>query len=282
MLFKSRFDENSPKHIRISSAHLYDELDIIEIGYNRVSPSKRHILNRDVYILHYCISGKGVFQNTPFDNTCLYLTVPRELEIITADERDPYETCWIMFRGTLAPEMLKKCGLPHTCGVFKFDRSKQCAEIIRKAVYDTPGDNPLTEAFCMHAVFQEVMAQHMESVGCTKTRSSGIATDVAEFLSKNYHSDVKIDAVADMFNYSRNHLYSLFKKQYGMSPKEYLLDLRIEKAKLLLSDPDLDISVKETAYALGFRDPFYFSKLFSSRTGLSPAKYRAEKRKKNS
>ena len=76
-----------------------------------------------------------------------------------------------------------------------------------------------------------------------------------------------------MNNISRNYLYTLFKREYGVSPKEYLMTLRIQKAKLLFSDQSQPLSVSEVAYAVGFNDPLYFSRVFRKITGTSPSNY---------
>ena len=280
MLFRSNFDQHSPKHTRISHINISNELSVIEVGYNIVPKSKQQILQREVYILHYCIGGKGVFQGKEFDNNCLYLTVPGETETICADKEDPYETYWIIFRGTAAPDMLRLCGLPCKCGVYSFDKNKECAEILKKTLY-TASDGGMAEAFSLLSAFHAIMAVHMESLGEVGAHGVNVAKDVADFLSKNYHCDIKIDEIAETFNYSRNHLYALFKKEYGVSPKEYLLNLRIEKARQFLEDKSLELSIKEIAYAIGFHDPFYFSKLFSSKVGYSPLQYKKAYNSKN-
>lgn len=280
MFFDLSFDKNSPKHIRVTNVKLSTEIEVVEVGYNRVPAGKEHLLIRDVYILHYVISGKGMFQGIPFDRDCIYVTVPGEREHVVADEKEPYETCWIMFRGTLAHKMLGKCKIPYKCGVCKFDRNIECAELIKKTVYADYSENDMAEAFDLQSTFYKLIAQHMLSVGSDDDRNDSIARDIAAFLEKNYHWDVKIDSIAEMFNYSRNHLYTLFKKEYGISPKEYLLDLRIEKAKQILSENGDGISVKETAYAVGFGDPLYFSRVFRSVVGVSPMQYKSNSNNK--
>ena len=72
--------------------------------------------------------------------------------------------------------------------------------------------------------------------------------------------------------------YSLFRKEFkritGKSPNQYLLDLRLEKAKYLLVMTTLNIS--EIGYQTGFDSIFYFSKLFKKKYSCSPKKYRAD------
>jgi len=59
----------------------------------------------------------------------------------------------------------------------------------------------------------------------------------------------------------------------GVSPNEYITMLRINKAKVMLSTSDE--SIKDISYACGFASPYYFSRVFSKVTGISPSAYRA-------
>ncbi len=63
-----------------------------------------------------------------------------------------------------------------------------------------------------------------------------------------------------------------FRHRLGMAPKQYFLMLKIDRAKELLARPGR--SVKETAYELGFEDPYYFSRIFKKKVGVSPDLYR--------
>ena len=182
MLFDMSFDKNSPKYIRCTNIQLGAEIEVVEIGYNKVPPGKVHILTRDVYIIHYVISGRGVFQNIEFDKNCVYVTVPDELEFITADEKEPYETCWIMFRGTLAHKMFKRCKFLKQCGVYKFDRNTECCDIIKSVLYKDFGENEMAEAFELQSVFYRLMSQHMTTVGIDETKTNSVAKDIAIFL----------------------------------------------------------------------------------------------------
>jgi len=281
MIFKSNFDANFPKHTRVPNINPRQDLIITEIGYNIVPPLKTQIMQRDLFILHYCVNGKGTFQGKPFEKGYIYVTVPGEVEIHISDENEPYETYWISFRGPAAADIFKLCGLPLKCDVYPFEKIEECSKILKRALYNTTDESNLAEAFSLLSTFYSLMAIHTERINVSVTNRHNTAKDVATFLSKNYHCDIKIDEVAEMFNYSRNHLYALFKKEYGVSPKEYLVNLRIEKAKQLLTDSGIDFTVKEISFAVGFHDPFYFSKLFSSRIGLSPLQYQKKHTPKN-
>ncbi|MBD3244050.1 MAG: helix-turn-helix domain-containing protein [Chitinivibrionales bacterium] len=69
---------------------------------------------------------------------------------------------------------------------------------------------------------------------------------------------------------STDHLRRLFKERVGQSPIEYLIELRLTRAKELLQ---MGFSVKETADKVGITDQYYFSRLFKRREGCSPSEY---------
>lgn len=81
-----------------------------------------------------------------------------------------------------------------------------------------------------------------------------------------------IEGIAARLGYSPNHCNRAFQQIYGMSPRQYLSDLIIRHAKLLLLDNSL--TVEMIAHRLGYRDVSHFSKQFKRWTGLPPMGYR--------
>lgn len=74
------------------------------------------------------------------------------------------------------------------------------------------------------------------------------------------------------FDVSRTHFFRAFKQQTGQSPYKYHLQLTIRRAGEMLRNSDL--SIKQIALSLGFRNPYHFSKLFKNKTGSAPRDYR--------
>lgn len=83
---------------------------------------------------------------------------------------------------------------------------------------------------------------------------------------------MNIKALSDSLFLDSAYFSRLFKKRTGMSPKQYLLKIRMERAKELLLTTDH--SIKEIAATVGYNDPLYFSKLFYKAEGMAPSKYR--------
>lgn len=95
-----------------------------------------------------------------------------------------------------------------------------------------------------------------------------------ENIHKHIYDEIDIDALAKELGYNTYYMTKLFKKETGMSMKEYILKERIENAKILLETTSLDIN--EVSDYLSFHSPSYFSTTFKKVTGYTPLEYRKQ------
>lgn len=93
-----------------------------------------------------------------------------------------------------------------------------------------------------------------------------------QYIHLNYSKELTLQNVADHIHISRNYFSILFKKQLNQNFIDYVIDLRIKKAKELLMNTKM--KVYEVARDSGFKDVKYFSKLFKKMTGFSAGDYR--------
>ena len=93
-----------------------------------------------------------------------------------------------------------------------------------------------------------------------------------EYLSKNFAAAPDVNELAAMEHLSTGRYRCVFSELMGMSPKEYIIRLRLDRSMELLQCTDL--SVGEISDIVGYQDPLYFSKLFKRKLGVSPAAYR--------
>lgn len=90
-------------------------------------------------------------------------------------------------------------------------------------------------------------------------------------LSETPHDRVDLRAVAATTGISYAHFRRIFKGRLGMSPHQYHLLALVHRAKELLGDGSR--GVHEVAEALGFDDPYYFSRIFKQKTGVAPSRW---------
>lgn len=90
------------------------------------------------------------------------------------------------------------------------------------------------------------------------------------YINNHFDKELNLDFLSSVRFTSKFHLLRLFKKYYGQTPKQYVIDKRIEQAKLLLRK---GTSVSDTCFAVGFDSPGSFSTLFKSRVGLTPTDF---------
>jgi AraC-like DNA-binding protein len=95
---------------------------------------------------------------------------------------------------------------------------------------------------------------------------------ILNYISKKYSEPTfSVKDIEEKFSMSTAALYRYFNKNFGVTPKKYINDLRIVKATYLLHKEDM--TVKDAAISVGFKDPLYFSKVFKEKTGINPSEY---------
>ena len=98
-----------------------------------------------------------------------------------------------------------------------------------------------------------------------------IAVNTKRYIDTNIDKEINLDLLAHLQFISKFHLIRVFKKYYGITPRQYLINKRIEKAKNFLNNGK---SVSETCYNIGFESINSFSNLFRAKTGIPPSIYR--------
>ena len=88
----------------------------------------------------------------------------------------------------------------------------------------------------------------------------------------NYSREISLDDVSRQVNISPYYFSKIFKEESGLNFIEYLTNIRIDKAKELLSETDM--SIKEVCATCGYTDPNYFSRSFKKNVGVTPTEYK--------
>lgn len=108
-----------------------------------------------------------------------------------------------------------------------------------------------------------------------KSQYTDIIQQVKEYIAENYpNPDLSLKEVAACINLSASHFSVVFGQEMHQNFKEYLIELRLQKAKELLRTTNLRAA--EIAYMVGYGDPHYFSSVFKKNMGLSPTEFRTQ------
>lgn len=95
---------------------------------------------------------------------------------------------------------------------------------------------------------------------------------IYQYIQSNYNEDITLDTLADEVHLNKYYLSHAFVKAYGISPINYLIELRLQRCKELLVCTDH--SIAQIAQTVGFSSQSYFCTIFKKRIGLSPSKFR--------
>ena len=97
---------------------------------------------------------------------------------------------------------------------------------------------------------------------------------IAEFLNDHIDEPITVETVTKKFAINRNKLNDIFMKQASMTCHDYLLNIRLDLAKVMLTNTELPIN--EISSRVGYPDANYFAKLFKNVTGRTPSQYRGK------
>ena len=121
--------------------------------------------------------------------------------------------------------------------------------------------------------FYEKELNRIRSIVYSNEGQINTVIGIRNYIENNYDANLNLNLLSHIHFISKYHLLRLFKKYYGQTPRQYLIDKRIEKSKEQLKN---GMSVTETCFAVGFESLSSFSTLFKTKTGKSPTEFQKE------
>jgi AraC-like DNA-binding protein len=257
--------------------------DLIVYYYGHEKCKKNHFWTgvRDHYLIHYIISGKGVFVYN--DKTYHlkagqgFLSFPDTLSYYKADEMEPWEYCWVGFQGRKAQHYLNLLNLSSSHPILDCRPNSSIKKVVDEMINTknfTKGRELVLTGLLYHffaKLLQNVRTprHHIEE----NQNYSKIYVDKAiDYIEKNYSHKITIEGIADYIGIDRKYLSSLFKDIQHTSPQHFLIKYRMDKACILITDELL--SITHVAHSVGYDDPLLFSKMFKKYKGMAPTQYR--------
>ena len=93
------------------------------------------------------------------------------------------------------------------------------------------------------------------------------------FIDNHFNQNIDLAQISESAQFSKYHFLRNFKRVYGLTPRQYLRDVRMQAAKKLLKTK---LSVSEVCYSVGYDSLSTFSRAFKKGTGMSPMAYQQQ------
>jgi AraC-like DNA-binding protein len=234
---------------------------------------------RDYHFIHFVVAGEGTLaidgKVYPVHENQCFIVPAGEVSTYQASFTDPWQYCWIGFLGIESNHYLQvimNAKLPayvidcKDAGYYQ-NKVNEILEI---------SDNKLSSFIKINGLMYEMMGNLLEASGGDQDAdvTMSMATQAARYMDLHFHDNVQIADVADFVGVHKNYLSTIFKAKYHVSPKQYLLQLQLKKAKELLLETNHPVNI--VAGSVGFSDALAFSKYFKKETGFSPTNYRKQ------
>ena len=139
---------------------------------------------------------------------------------------------------------------------------------VLKNMEDQSAYTILSVSLTIHRILTDLITRNTVAISANQRA----IRRTADWLRDHYSEPMDLDALLSIANMSRSYFMRLFRQYIGTTPYNYLLSLRITKAKELLEVTDM--TIHEIAMETGFSDDAAFSTRFSAMAGISPLKYR--------
>ena len=181
---------------------------------------------------------------------------------------------WVHFTGGGVEQVLKELNIksyPHV------NKTKEPNHLNTRfsRLFDCFLKNDRLRERDLSASLEKLLVEASRTIENYENPKSSLSKSI-NFLNGNYASQIKIPELAKMEGMSMTRYNLHFKKQTGVPPTKYIINLRMDMAKELLNSSDLSLS--QIGAACGYDDYNFFAKVFKSSTGSSPKKYRQENR----
>ncbi|WP_152395268.1 helix-turn-helix domain-containing protein [Paenibacillus guangzhouensis] len=127
------------------------------------------------------------------------------------------------------------------------------------------------ERFRSQFTFEQLLYHVMQCYRMKQQPSGSTLEQVRMHMERHLDQSMTIEQLARRMDLSPKYFGDVFKKHYGMSPMDYLTELRMNRAKLLMAKPNLKL--RDIAHQVGYQDEFYFSRKFKKEIGVAPTVY---------
>ncbi len=235
----------------------------INYGYEKCKPNDPiGPIVRDFWLLHYVISGWGEYHVSGLKHRVgpgqCFVTRPSEPAFSVSDKDEPWIYMWVGFCSSIPiPDVFAE----------KHVFDGYYLENVFLSMLTPPEAEPLEEWVAGKIFEIFTMAGYSDTPSAQQQSPAHKAKNELE----QRHRSIKIEDLAGEMHFNRTYLNTLFKREFGTSMQNYLLNYRLNRAAKLMHQ--MNYSPSQASAAVGYKDFYCFSKLFKKHIGLSPSEF---------
>ena len=238
----------------------------------------------DEYQLLYNVEGEGVFKSTHIKETVIkpgdmFLLFPGEWHTYHPNKDIGWKQYWIGFKGKNIDERVKAGFLSPEKPIyhvgFSVDIQMLYEEAYKTAIKEAPYSQQTLAGIVNYLIGLMYSLERTNELS-KNTQHMDIVSKAQMLIRDSLEKQLSIQDIAEQLGVSYSNLRKIFKEYTGMAPALYQHDLKLQRAKELLSTTN--DSIKEIAYRLNFESPDYFSSKFKTKTGMKPSDFRTMNR----
>ncbi|OHB56440.1 MAG: hypothetical protein A2Y07_06580 [Planctomycetes bacterium GWF2_50_10] len=281
---KSKFIRGKPGHVTGSKYFYFEteplsrqELAIVCGGWEKCGPDFELVRNSyPYYVIKYTLAGKGTFaragQNFDLAPNSISGFTPRDQHAYRADPQDPMEHIFVIFTGAKARDIFTNSTLAQR-STFTV-RSPAESIYLLKSLFKTACEKPPYAQQICSAYLTALLLKQSQAKPSGNDQTNAFKTYIAckKYIDQNFLHVDNISSMAQSCDINIRYMARLFRKYATITPHEYIMRLRLNKAADLLLNSEM--TVVDTAFASGFQDPYHFSKAFKKFHNLAPSHYR--------
>ncbi len=249
----------------------YHSIHTINLVFETKPQSYSTLKSEAVYKMYYVCSGTGYLhtpgQIQPLSAGDVFFTFPATPFCLESVENFTY--MYISFLGTRGNMIMEKLGISgshflfHDCGeIYAFWETGLLAN---PELTDLMSESILLYTFTF-------LGNRILSLQNTKNKSDDTVSVIKKYIDDNFSNVAfSLEDMSDQLQYNKKYLSAVFKRKMNVGIIEYLNTIRIQHACTMVQQGFT--SVNDIALRCGYSDPQYFSKLFKSKMGMSPAAY---------
>lgn len=243
------------------------------------------ILHNEYQVI-YITRGGGTFESAstgivPVTEGTVLLLFPNEWHRFRPDKNKGWNEYWVGFHGVIADNLIRAGFFHPQTAAFGIGIREEVLQSMEEIIEQTKGEEsgyqPRIAGGVLH-LLGKIHAFRRQHVFNGETYMEMIVKK-GQFLIREYvDSMTSVEEIAAKLNVGYSWFRKVFAKYTGMSPGQYMIQLKIDKARQLLIQTNK--SVKEIAFECNFSSGHYFSTLFKKKTGMSPESYRFTHRRR--